>query len=81
MALNADPGVIEVRSPAGGELLASVPVLDGAAVAELAARARAAQPQWAALGFDARATLLSRLQRWLLDHADRVIETIVSELG
>ena len=78
MALNTDPGVIEVRSPAGGELLASVPVLDSAAVAGLAARARAAQPQWAALSFEARAKVLSRLQRWLLEHADRVIETIVS---
>ena len=81
MALNTDPGVIEVRSPACGELLASVPVLDSAAVAGLAARARAAQPQWAALSFDARAKVLSRLQRWLLEHADRVIETIVSETG
>jgi acyl-CoA reductase-like NAD-dependent aldehyde dehydrogenase len=73
--------LIEVRSPASGELLASVPELDAAAVAELAARGRAAQPQWEALGFDGRAQVLSRMQHWLLDHSERVIETIVSETG
>jgi acyl-CoA reductase-like NAD-dependent aldehyde dehydrogenase len=83
MALLSDnpPGPIEVRNPASGELLASVPTLDGAAVAALVARAREAQPQWAALDFDARAKVLSRMQRWLLDHAERVIETITSETG
>jgi len=75
------PDLIEVRNPATGELLTTVPALDAAAVAELAARGRAAQPQWAALGFDGRAEVLSRLRRWLLEHADRVIETIVSETG
>ena len=47
----------------------------------LAERARAAQPQWAELGFDGRARVLRRMQRWLLDDAERVIETIVSETG
>ena len=73
--------MIEVRSPASGELLATVPALDAAALAELAERGRAAQPQWAQLGFGGRASVLARMQRWLLDNADRVIETIVSETG
>lgn len=73
--------MIEVRNPATGELLASVPALDATALAALAARARAAQPQWAELGFDGRARVLRRMQRWLLDNAERVIETIVSETG
>jgi acyl-CoA reductase-like NAD-dependent aldehyde dehydrogenase len=72
---------IEVRNPADGELLATVPALDREAVAELARRARAAQPAWEALGFDARGKVLERLRRWLLDNAERVIETIVSETG
>jgi acyl-CoA reductase-like NAD-dependent aldehyde dehydrogenase len=73
--------MIEVRNPATGELLATVPALDAPALEALAARARAAQPQWAKLGFDGRARVLRRMQRWLLDNADRVIETIVSETG
>jgi acyl-CoA reductase-like NAD-dependent aldehyde dehydrogenase len=73
--------MIEVRNPATGELLATVPTVDAAALAALAARARAAQPQWADLGFDGRAAVLRRMQRWLLDNAERVIKTIVSETG
>ena len=72
---------IEVRNPADGELLATVPALDREAVAELARRARAAQPAWEALGFDARAKVLLRLRRWLFDNSERVIATIVSETG
>jgi acyl-CoA reductase-like NAD-dependent aldehyde dehydrogenase len=72
---------IEVLNPATGEVLAIVPALEAADLASLAARARAAQPHWEGLGFDGRARVLQRMQRWLLDNADRVIETIVSETG
>jgi acyl-CoA reductase-like NAD-dependent aldehyde dehydrogenase len=72
---------IEVRNPVDGELLATVPALDREAVAELARRARAAQPAWERLGFEGRAKVLLRLRRWLFDNAERVIETIVSETG
>ncbi len=80
MALPSEAS-IEVRNPAGGELLESVPVLDREAVEALAARAREAQPGWAAIGFERRAELLGRMRRWLLDNGERVIETIVSETG
>jgi acyl-CoA reductase-like NAD-dependent aldehyde dehydrogenase len=73
--------VIEVRSPATGEVLASVPEFGPAELAALADRARAAQPRWDAIGFDNRGAILRRLSRWLLDNAPRVIETIVSETG
>ena len=72
---------IAVQNPATGEVVATVPVLDPAGVAELAARARAAQPAWEAIGFDGRATVLRRAQKWLTDNQDRVIATIVSETG
>ncbi len=71
----------EVRNPASGELVATVPALDGAGVAALAQRGREAQPGWAALGFDGRAKVLDAMRRWLLEHAERVIATIVSETG
>ena len=73
--------MIEVRSPAGGELLATIPELGAAEVAALAERARAAQPRWVALELDGRARVLRAFRRWLLDHSDEVIETIVSETG
>ena len=45
------------------------------------ARARAAQPAWEALGFEGRAKVLRRAQKWVVDNADRIVETIVSETG
>ncbi len=45
------------------------------------ARARAAQPGWEALGFEGRAAVLKRAQRWMIDNTDRVVQTIVSETG
>ena len=72
---------IEVENPATGDVIARVPELSAGQVAELARRGRAAQPAWEALGFDGRGRVLRRAQRWLLDNADRVIETIVSETG
>ena len=72
---------IEVENPATGQNIASVPVVAPGDVAELVARARAAQPGWEALGFDGRAAVLKRCQKWITDNSERVIETIVSETG
>ncbi len=74
------PG-IPVENPATGEIIATVPDLDAAAVAGMAAKGRAAQPQWNGIGFQARGRILKRAQKWLIDNSDRVIETIVSETG
>jgi acyl-CoA reductase-like NAD-dependent aldehyde dehydrogenase len=72
---------IEVENPATGEIIAEVPALNPEQVSELCARARAAQPGWEALGFEGRGAVLKRCQKWILDNADRAIETIVSETG
>ena len=72
---------IAVENPATGEVIARVPDVGPERVAEMARRGRAAQPAWEALGFDGRGRVLRRAQRWLMDNADRVIETIVSETG
>jgi acyl-CoA reductase-like NAD-dependent aldehyde dehydrogenase len=50
-------------------------------VAELARAARAAQPAWEALGYEGRGRILRRAQKWVVDNADRIIRTIVSETG
>ncbi|MDQ6810372.1 MAG: aldehyde dehydrogenase family protein [Actinomycetota bacterium] len=72
---------IPVENPATGEIVASVPDLGAEAVGEMAARARAAQPGWEAFGFEGRARVLVRAQKWLMDNAEQVVSTIISETG
>ena len=72
---------IEVENPATGQVIASVPVVAPGDMAELVTRARRAQAGWEALGFDGRAAVMKRCQKWVSDNAERVIETIVSETG
>ena len=48
-AVAAPPSVIEVRNPATGDLLGTVPIHSVDEVRAAIARARAAQPAWAAL--------------------------------
>src|SRR5437660_4019627 len=74
-------GEIPVENPATGQTIANVPDLGPEAIAEMAARGRAAQPGWEAFGFDGRARVLLRAQKWLMDNAAQVISTIVSETG
>src|SRR5579864_851972 len=72
---------IPVENPATGEIIATVPDLDAAAVAEMARRGREAQVGWEAYGFEGRGQVLLRAQKWLMDNSQRVIDTIVSETG
>jgi acyl-CoA reductase-like NAD-dependent aldehyde dehydrogenase len=72
---------IEVKNPATGEVIGSVPAVPVEEVGALVARARAAQPGWEALGFDGRAKVLRRAQKWIVDNGERVAQTIVSENG
>ena len=73
--------MIPVENPATGEIVATVPNLGAEAVAEMAARGRAAQPEWEAYGFEGRGRVLRRAQKWVMDNTDRIVETIVSETG
>jgi acyl-CoA reductase-like NAD-dependent aldehyde dehydrogenase len=70
-----------VENPATGEIITHVPRMSPAEVRELVVRARAAQPDWEALGFEGRARILRRAQKWVLDNMARVIDVIVSETG
>jgi acyl-CoA reductase-like NAD-dependent aldehyde dehydrogenase len=72
---------IAVENPATGAVITSVPVIGPAELASLAERARAAQPDWAALGFGGRAALMRRAQRWTLANRERVIDTVIQETG
>src|SRR3954449_3985527 len=72
---------IPVENPATGATIREVELTPPAAVPDVVARARAAQPAWEALGYAGRGKLLKRAQKWLLDHADEVADTIVAETG
>jgi acyl-CoA reductase-like NAD-dependent aldehyde dehydrogenase len=72
---------IAVHNPATGEVIAHVPNLGPDEVHAMAVRGRQVQPGWNALGFDGRARIFLRAQKWLIDNKDRVIETIQSETG
>ena len=66
---------IRVENPATGEIIGSVPNRSADEVAEIVARARAAQPAWEALGFAGRARVLRRAQKWVMDNSQRLIAT------
>jgi acyl-CoA reductase-like NAD-dependent aldehyde dehydrogenase len=72
---------IEVMNPATGELLQTLRACSAEQLHEMAARARAAQPDWQALGYEGRRKILRRAQKWVLDNAERVLDTVVSESG
>jgi len=72
---------IVVRNPATGEIVRTIDAVGPEAIPALVARARAAQPAWEALGYEGRGKVLRRAQKWLLDHTERVVATIVSETG
>ena len=78
---NGSGSTIPIENPATGAVIGTIPVLGAEALDEMVARARAAQPAWAARSFDDRGVIMRRAQRWMLTNARRVIETVVSETG
>jgi acyl-CoA reductase-like NAD-dependent aldehyde dehydrogenase len=78
---NGHGEMLAVENPATGEIVRSVPITSSGELAEQVARARAAQPAWEAIGFEGRATVLRRAQKWIIDNDERIVDTIVSETG
>jgi acyl-CoA reductase-like NAD-dependent aldehyde dehydrogenase len=72
---------IPVENPATGQIIGHVPDLGPAEVKHIVDIARAAQPAWADMGFEARAKVFYRARKWLVDNRDRVARTIVEETG
>jgi acyl-CoA reductase-like NAD-dependent aldehyde dehydrogenase len=81
MATLEQTATIEVENPATGQVIQSLPVSSVEDVRVMVDRARTAQPAWEALGFEGRGRVLRRMQKWMVDNADRVIQTIVDEGG
>jgi acyl-CoA reductase-like NAD-dependent aldehyde dehydrogenase len=76
-----DGSQIPVENPATGETIGHVPDMGAAEVKHMVEIARAAQPAWAEMGFEARAKIFYRARKWLVDNRERVARTIVEETG
>jgi acyl-CoA reductase-like NAD-dependent aldehyde dehydrogenase len=81
VAKPADAGRIEVLNPATGQVAGTIEVSTPEQVAEVAARVRANQPDWEALGIEGRYRWLSSLRDWMHDNRDRVNDTLQAETG
>jgi acyl-CoA reductase-like NAD-dependent aldehyde dehydrogenase len=72
---------ITVENPATGQAIRTVAVTPPDDVPSMVKHARDVQPAWEAAGFDGRARVLRRAQKWVVDNTERIVETIVSETG
>lgn len=79
--MRPDRPSLEVRAPATGEVLGSVPNLEADEVNVLLDRARAAQTAWAERPVRERAALLQAFRRLLADRADEAAELSARESG
>ena len=71
----------DVRSPADGSVVASLPDQGAADVRAAVARLRGNQPAWEALGPSGRGQWVARLRDWLLDNDERLAELLQRETG
>src|ERR671919_133127 len=81
MTISERTDAVVVENPATGEVVETVRATSTEEVPAMVERARAAQPAWEALGFEGRGRVLRRTQKWVVDNAERVVDTIVSETG
>ena len=72
---------LEVRSPADGSVVASVPDQGAGEVRVAVGRLRDSQPAWEALGPGGRGEWIGRLGDWLFDNDERVAELLRRETG
>jgi len=72
---------LDVRNPADGTVVGTVPDMSAAEVAAMADRLRAAQPAWAAMTPAARAKHLRRWLDWIVDNQDRILGLVHREAG
>jgi acyl-CoA reductase-like NAD-dependent aldehyde dehydrogenase len=72
---------IEVRNPADGMIVGTVPVDTPDAVAVKAAELRRHQPEWEEMGPRRRKLWLLTFQEWILDNAEHITDVVQSETG
>jgi acyl-CoA reductase-like NAD-dependent aldehyde dehydrogenase len=72
---------LECHDPATLERLGSAEVMDRARVEAIVARARAAQPAWAATDFDQRRAVLRDLLEWIVEHQADICRAATRDSG
>jgi acyl-CoA reductase-like NAD-dependent aldehyde dehydrogenase len=72
---------IEVRNPADGSLVGSVPIDSAETVAAKASALRVYQPEWEAMRAEGRKKWLLKFQDWILDNAEHLTDVLQSETG
>lgn len=72
---------LAIHNPATGEKIAEVPADDAASVADKAARARAAQPGWAARPLDERKGCIARFRKGVVRDLESLAVTMTRETG
>jgi acyl-CoA reductase-like NAD-dependent aldehyde dehydrogenase len=73
--------VLRITNPATGEPIAEVPADDAASVAAKAARARAAQPAWAARPLAERKAVIVAFRAALVAELETLAATLTAEVG
>ena len=71
----------DVHNPADGSVVRTLPIDGPERVHEVAARVRAAQPEWEAMGIAGRYRWLGKLRDWLISNGDRVADVMQAESG
>jgi acyl-CoA reductase-like NAD-dependent aldehyde dehydrogenase len=74
-------GQLVVTCPATGAVVGAAPTHSPDDVAATAARLRAAQPHWAAMGPRSRAKWLGKWRDWIFDHTDELLTLMQQESG
>ena len=72
---------VEVRSPADGRVVGTVPDMNADEVFATAKRLRQAQPAWLAMGFAGRRAWMERFRDWILDNEERLLGQVQAETG
>jgi acyl-CoA reductase-like NAD-dependent aldehyde dehydrogenase len=75
------PEKLRCLNPADGSLVAEYPIAGEGEVAAAVARARAAAPDWEALGAEGRERQLLRWAAYLVAHADELADLVHAENG
>ncbi|MDP6980917.1 MAG: aldehyde dehydrogenase family protein [Myxococcota bacterium] len=76
-----EPRRLLLRNTVNNEPIGEIEVQPAAEVQAAVERARKAQPEWAALSVERRASYLRRMLKVLLERQEDVIETVVRETG
>ncbi|MDY6996834.1 MAG: aldehyde dehydrogenase family protein [Actinomycetota bacterium] len=74
-------GTGTIRNPATGTVAGQVRWTDPADIGQVAARLRAAQPEWEARGAAGRAKVLARYAVWLGEHRAEIERLLIAETG